>query len=166
MNINLEKAVVAFYLKAKETTTEGQIINSEEMNELNNKISNILPKWFIELFSTYPLSGAQIDYRQYEPEDEYDGYVDFKIASPQDIYNETQECYPGIAIKELGYFCFGIDPTGSGDQYFTTSKEGDNPPVFQVYHDVSDIGVEIERNGMTKIATSLSEFFLKARASK
>jgi len=35
--------------------------------------------------------------------------------------------------------------------------------VYQVYHDVSDIGTVVEREGMVKVAGSLVEFFMKAR---
>jgi hypothetical protein len=79
-----------------------------------------------------------------------------------DIYSETEECYPGLAIRDLGYACLAIDPTGSGDPYFMRVADGDNPPVFQVYHDVSDVGTVIEQEGMIKIADSLSELFTNA----
>ena len=69
---------------------------------------------------------------------------------------------PGLAIRKLGYTCLAIDPTGGGDPYFMKTSEGDNPPVYQVYHDVSQIGSVIEQEGMKKIADSLSEFFEKA----
>jgi hypothetical protein len=42
-------------------------------------------------------------------------------------------------------------------------SDGDNPAVYQVYHDVSQDGEVVEREGMNKIADSLSEFFAKAR---
>jgi hypothetical protein len=42
---------------------------------------------------------------------------------------------------------------------------GNNPPVFLVYHDVSDNGSIIEKEGMVKIADSLVDFFERARAS-
>ncbi|HEY4108610.1 hypothetical protein, partial [Puia sp.] len=86
-----------------------------------------------------------------------------EIATANNIYSESVECYPGLAITDLGYACLAIDPTGGGDPYFMKVAEGDNPSVYQVYHDVSDVGTEIEAMGMIKIANSLSEFFGKAR---
>ena len=115
------------------------------------------------MMTTYAIAGSQIEYPLYKPGDGDDGYNPCKIATPNDIFDETTSCYPGLAIKDLGYFCIGIDQRGSGDSFFTTNKLGDNPPIYQVYHDVSDIGEEIEKHGMVKIADSFSEFFSKAK---
>jgi hypothetical protein len=106
-----------------------------------------------------------LDYPVYEADDASDGFTSLRLARPQDIYSETEKCYPGVAIRKLGYSCLAIDPTGGGDPYFMKVSEGDNPPVYQVYHDVSEIGSIIEAEGMTKIANSLSEFFTKARVN-
>jgi hypothetical protein len=115
------------------------------------------------LLANYPIAGAQIDYKFYEAKDEYDGCILFECAKPQNILDETLNAYPGIAIKDLGYFCVGLDSTGSGNPFFTTNRQGDNPPIYIVYHDVSDIGEEIEKNGMVKVADSFSELFSKAK---
>jgi hypothetical protein len=94
-----------------------------------------------------------------------DDYLRIRLARPQDIYNETEQCYPGLAIRKLGYACLGIDPTGGGNPYFIKVSAGDNPPVYQVYHDVSRIGEEIEKRGMYQVADSLAAFFNNAKAS-
>jgi hypothetical protein len=163
MNKQVEKVVAELTSKAKGTSNEGHLLTVEDLNRLNSQLGNILPEWYMELFSTYPLSAMHLGYPQYEPEDDFDGYVQCEMATPQNIYDEMELCYPGIAIKGLGYFCFAVGMSGVGDQYFTTSKKGDNPPVYQVYHDVSEDGEIIEREGMIKVADSLSEFFTKAR---
>ena len=166
MNAEVGKAVSAFVLAAKGTKSEGHILSQKELDELNDKLGHALPLWFIELLSIYPLSGAQLDFPCYEPDGDDDGFRTIEMATPQNIYDEMELCYPGIAIKELGYFCLALDPAGTGDQYFSTSQRGDNPPIFQVYHDVSDVGAEIEKNGMMQIAGSVSEFFYNARVDK
>jgi hypothetical protein len=75
------------------------------------------------------------------------------------VQDEFYELYPGCAIGKLGYICIAEDPTGSGDPYFINIYEGDNPPVYQIYHDVSDIGEEIIQGGREKIVNQLSELF-------
>ena len=141
----------------------GKIVELAEMVELQTKLTNPLPHWYAELLSTYPLAGLYLDHPLYKAEDDDDGYISLKIATPRDIYSETEECYPGLAIRDLGYACFAIDPIGSGDPYFIKVADGDNPPVYQVYHDVGNTGTEIEAHGMVKIANSLTEFFDNAR---
>jgi hypothetical protein len=163
MNLEVKRTVSEFVLKAKGTYSEGHIVSLKDLNKVNNKSGNILPSWFVDLYATDPISASHIDYHQYEPEDDFDGYTTIELATPQNIYAEMEQCCPGILIKKIGYFCIGIDAIGSGDQFFTTSKKGDNPPVFQVYHDVGDTAEEIQKDGMIQIANSISEFFLKAR---
>lgn len=163
MHSDVIRTVSDFVSKAKGTDNEGRIVSIDKLTELNKKLTNPLPDWFLDLYSTFPLSGSQLDFPQYEPEEDYDGCTSLELATPQNIYDEMELCYPGIAIKDLGYFCIAIDLTGSGDQYYTTSRQGNNPPVFQIFHDVSDEGEEIEKHGMEKIADTLSDFFAKAR---
>ncbi|HVU95663.1 MAG TPA: SMI1/KNR4 family protein [Puia sp.] len=142
----------------------GKTVSSADINELQSKLTVPLPEWYVEIMSAYPLAGLSLNYPLYEAKGDDDGYCRIKIATVKDIYSESVECYPGLAITELGYAFLAIDPTGGGDSYFMKVAEGDNPSVYQVYHDVSDIGTEIEAMGMVKIANSLSEFFGKARA--
>lgn len=163
MHSEILKAVSDFVLRVKATDSEGKIVDLDKLTELNSKLTNPLPHWFMNLYSAFPLSGAQLEFPQYEPDEDYDGFVSLELATPQNIFDEMELYYPGIVIKDLGYFCIAVDPAGSGDQYYTTSTQGDNPPVFQVFHDVSDNGEEIEKHGMEKIADTLSDFFAKAR---
>jgi hypothetical protein len=157
MNQIVKTELNNFFSKVKDFKSEGLIIPEKELQKLNSKIGNLLPSWYIELLVDYPLAGVEIEY------DLVNDNFSFVFAKPQDIFNETEKLYPGIAIKDLGYFCIGLDCTGSGDPIFSTNRKGDNPPIFIVYHDVSDIGEEIERDGMVKIADSFSDFFAKAK---
>jgi hypothetical protein len=63
----------------------------------------------------------------------------------------------------MGYICLALDMSGGGDPFFIKVTETDNPPVYQVYHDVGETPEAIEENGMLKIADSLADFFIKAR---
>ena len=88
------------------------------------------------------------------------------LVTPKDILFEMTEPYPGLAVKELDYFCIGIDLSGTGNQIFTTKKKGDNPPVYIIYHDIGTTPQEIENEGVEMIVSSLSDFFSRAKISE
>jgi len=162
VNPTLEQAIKACIDRAKHPGTR---LDTFELINLQLWLTVRLPHWYIRLLSRYPLAGLCLDYPVHGPAEMSAGHLPIQLAEPKDIYREMQQCYPGTAIRKLGYVCFGIDPTGSGDPYFMKVTAGENPPVFQVYHDVSRIGEEIERKGMRKIAGSLTEFFNDAKSS-
>lgn len=164
MNSQLKKSLDDFLFRAKSTGRIGKIIDLETLSNLNDRLNNHLPLWFIELLSSYPIVGIDLEFL-FEDSDEDDSTT-ILIADMDDIYCETVDCYPGIAIKELGYFCFGTDSSGGGNPFFIQNNRGDNPPVYQVYHDVSDEGLIIENEGMEKIADSLSDFFYNVRIAE
>ncbi len=80
-----------------------------------------------------------------------------------DMRSEMLECYPGLAIHSSGYVCIAGCSFGSGDQYYICNTDGDDPPVYQVYHDVSDVAEEIIANGRSIIFPTLSQLFDIAR---
>jgi hypothetical protein len=166
MDLQLKKSLDDFVIRAKGTMSEGIIVDRKILAELNDRLGNLLPDWFIDLLSTYPLTGATLNFPFYNPSEDYDGCITIEFAGIEDIFTETAELFPGVCIKELGYFCFGTDPSGGGDPFFMQNNKGGNPPVYQVYHDVSDEAEEIEEEGMEEIADSLSDFFAKARVVK
>ena len=163
MNPALQEAIIVYLANANGADHSGKIVSPGEMQELQSQLTVPLPNWYGELLLRYPLAGAHLEYPRWDPEDGYDGYEPLQLATTKNVYNETEQCYPGLAIRELGYVCLAIDLTGGGDPYFIKVTEGDNPPVYQVYHDVSDVGIVIEQKGMVRIADSLAEFFTKAR---
>jgi len=72
---------------------------------------------------------------------------------------ESIKNYPGLEIFKKGYICIASDSTGGGDPYFIDTNAGDNPPVYRVYHDVSDNLDEILAKGRQLVSNSLSELF-------
>lgn len=162
MNTSVEQAVKTYLGKV---SYPGKKIGKIEMLGLQLRLAVRLPGWYVKLLSKYPLAGAYLDYPVYEADDLSDGYQPLRLARARDIYSGTEKCYPGFAIRKLGYACLAIDPKGSGNPYFMKISEGDNPPIYQVYHDVSEIGSVIVEKGMLKIADSLAEFFIKARVN-
>lgn len=77
--------------------------------------------------------------------------------------SEMLECYPGMAIYPHGYLCIAGCTAGSGDQYYICGADGQDPPVYQIYHDVSDVAEEIIANGRCLVFPKLSQLFEVAR---
>ncbi len=111
---------------------------------------------------TVPLCGIEIGWKV-DPLDGDTNEVNWLILSDaRNIRSESLECYPGLAILSRGFINIGSCSLGSGDPYFISSEEGDDPPVYQVYHDVSDEADVILAEGRTVVAESLSRFFRDA----
>lgn len=159
MNQEIQMSIEQFLRKANQNGLAGELISREEANILNNQLNCLIPDWYINLLTTYPISGIELAYQAFPPEQDYDGILWIEILNSKGIFEETNNFYPGIAIQSLGYFCIGGDAAGGGNPYFVSANQGDNPPVFQVYHDVSDDGAEIVKNGMRMVAQTLSQLF-------
>ena len=81
------------------------------------------------------------------------------MSNADGILWESLEGYPGLGILPAGYVNFGGDAGGGGDPYFLPVHEGDDPPLYQVYHDVGEDAATILANGRQLVAARLSEFF-------
>jgi SMI1/KNR4 family protein SUKH-1 len=162
MNPIVEQAVIDYLAKTKTGGRPGKAISLAEMKDLQSRLSSPLPAWYAELLLKYPLSGTYLNYPIQTPGNSHEAYDTLQLANAKSICNQTEEYYPDLAIRDLGYVCFATDPTGSGNPYFIKIAQGDNPPVYLVYHDVSQIGTVVEKEGMIMIAGSLAEFFHNA----
>ncbi|WP_419180551.1 SMI1/KNR4 family protein [Bacillus salipaludis] len=80
------------------------------------------------------------------------------------MISEATKLYPGITLLDKGYLCIGYDALGTGDQIYISLDEGENPPVYQIYHDVSEQPDEI-LSAKRLIANSLSELFNNAKVT-
>ena len=145
--------------RANDNGQQGRTADPARMAALNEEMNNRIPEWYVELLTSIPLCGLQLDW---ESDDEEGAEGTIEWSDENGIRSESLECYPGLAILERGYVNVGSDPSGSGDPYFIPADQGDDPPVYQVYHDVSDDADEILSEGLELVAESLSEFFRDA----
>jgi hypothetical protein len=90
----------------------------------------------LELLSAVPLCGLELGWQAFAPEPGFDGVSWVEISNADRILWESLEGYPGLGILSAGYVNFGGDAGGGGDPYFVPIHEGDDPPLYQVYHDV------------------------------
>jgi hypothetical protein len=110
------------------------------------------------LLTEIPLGGLPLGWQAHPPDQDHDGVVFFRWATASDIRGESIECYPGLAIRSFGYLNVAGED-GSGDPLFICVQEGEDPPLYQIYHDVSDNGEIIIAKGRELIAPALSDFF-------
>ena len=155
--------------RAVQVGQHGTLADPDALQQLDRELDGRLPTWYAELLATVPLSGLYLGWQAYEPkadfdgpEDDFDGIEWLKWSDSHNIRVESLESYPGIAILKRGYINVALDTTGGGDPYFIPTDQGDDPPLFQVYHDVSEDPDVIVREGRRLIAASLSEFFRTA----
>ena len=159
MNEDLLTAVTGLLRRANSAGRFGELADAAAMNQLVRDCAEQIPGWYVELLVRYPIGLLEIGWRANAPEEGYDGIAWMELADPKGIRSESLECYPGLAILEKGWINIASDSMGSGDPYFIPTYEGNNPPVFQVYHDVSDKGEVILAEGCRLVAPSLSELF-------
>ena len=154
INAKLLTEINKFFNKNPAIKFEGEKEEKGNFDLLKDELKSILPDWHYELLIKFPLNGLIIDFHLSTDDERSIEFVGF-----EGIQDEFYDLYPGCAIGNLGYLCIGEDPTGGGDPYFINIHEGDNPPVYQIYHDVSDVGEEIIKEGREKIANQLSDLF-------
>ena len=156
MNRKVFEAAAGFVERACAVGQRGRCEDFQAMVSLNRDMQERLPDWFVELCVNVPLSGLELSWTAGELE----GTLEW--ADAKGIRSESLECYPGIAILERGYINVGSDLVGSGDSFFIPTGEGQDPPVYQVYHDVSDQADEILEEGRLEVSPSLSSLFQAA----
>lgn len=162
MNTEVYEAVLEFIKRAEEKGINGSVVNKDDILNLNSKLNGLLPQWYSELLATVPICGIEFELQVFEPEDDFDGLQSIELNDSNGICIESLEYYPGLEIFKKGYICIASDSTGGGDPYFININEGDNPPVYRVYHDISDNADEILEKGRELVSNSLSELFKSA----
>jgi hypothetical protein len=118
----------------------------------------VYPVWLLDLLSAVPLCGLRLGWRAFPPKPDWDGVLWVEVSDAASILAESLELYPGIGILPAGYVNFG-GGDGSGDPYFVCAHEGDDPPLYEVYHDVGTDAAAILAEGRNLVAPNLSEFF-------
>lgn len=166
MNSRLKEAALKFVERAKQNGSDGKILDKEVIEELNKKLKGNLPEWYAELIMTVPICHLELGRQAFEPEDDFDGIDWMEFCDDRGIISESVDCYPGLAILEKGYLNIAADSMGGGNPYFIDITKGDDPPVYQVCHDVSDTPEIIIARAMNLVSEHLSDLFLNGFAKK
>ena len=147
------------YLKVAKPKEDHEFLNGikQDENDFKNlkvEVKQIIPNWVKSMLIDFEIASLILDFNSRNDEQISIQFNSFKL-----IEGACLNMYPGCAIFKHGYIGIGEDPTGSGDPYFIKTDEGDNPPVYQIYHDVSDKGEEILKHGKELIANKFSDIF-------
>ena len=156
MNAEVKQAALELVERATAAGLTGSVADSAEIEQVTQDLGGKLPNWYAELISAFPLCGLDLGWQD---EDDTSWMI---WSTPKQLRSESLEAYPGLAILERGYINVALCAHGSGDPYFIPTDKGDNPPLYQVYHDVSDKPDEIIAEGLQLVSASLSEFFRTA----
>jgi len=145
------------YLKVAKPKEDHEFLNGikqteSDFEQLQDQLKQIIPIWVKSMLTDFEIANLILDFKSQDDE-----RLSIQFNSFKQIEDACLDMYPGCAIFELGFIGIGEDPTGSGDPYFIKTDEGENPPVYQIYHDVSDDGQEILKHGKQLIASKLSD---------
>jgi hypothetical protein len=160
MNLKLKQAALQFVERAKKNGFNGKVLDKEVIDKLNKKLIGNLPEWYAELLATIPICYLELGWQAFEPEEDFDGIDWMEICDDHGIVSESIDCYPGLAVLEKGYLNIAGDSMGGGNPYFIDITQGDDPPVYQIYHDVSDDPTIIIAEGRNLVSEHLSDLFL------
>jgi hypothetical protein len=161
MNQALSDAAANLVARAETEGQRGRLADAESLERLSRDAGERIPEWYVDLLLKYPFCGLELGW-QFE-EAEVDDIAWMMWSDANGIRSESLKCYPGMAILEKGWINVASDPMGGGDPYFIPTDKGDDPPVFQVYHDVSDDAEVIIARATRLVSPSLSQLFLKAK---
>jgi len=156
--MSVQTAAEEFVARAAAVGKQGRVLTDQEAHTLMDEIS-VYPQWLLQLLKTVPLCGLEIGWQAYDPEPEDDGVAWLEWCDASGVISESVEAYPGLAILPAGYINIAGDSCGGGNPYFICIHDGEDPPMYQVYHDVGDEAGVILKDGRRTVSASLSEFF-------
>jgi hypothetical protein len=157
--VSVRQAALELAERAAAAGQHGRIIPPTDLAALAQVLPTVLPPWFCDLFTSVPLSGLELGWQE-QPGG--GGIAWLQWSDARNIRSESLECYPGRAILHRGYVNVASCSHGSGDSYFISLAEGEDPSLYRVYHDVSDQPDRILAEGLERVAPSLSAFFRTA----
>lgn len=143
---------------ARKNGASGKVLDIQELKALNEEMRGQIPSWYIELMVKVPLANLEFGW---QPDDDAEIQDFIEWSDIGGMRSESIQCYPGLAILDRGYINVGSDSFG-GNPYFIPNDRGEDPPIYQIYHDVSDNADEILQSGRREVASSLSRFFRDA----
>ena len=141
----------------------GDVLDKESLLSLRQHEGANVPDWLVELLTELPLGGVQVGVAA----DDLEMPLFFEIGDAALIEEINVDSYPGEYLFPRGYVALGCGAAWAGD-IFVVATSSDDPPVYQVWHDVSDDPEELEqailegKPGTRRLAASLSELFLNA----
>ena len=99
----------------------------------------------------------EIDFEIPEEKDLSGVGADLSIMREEHILDEANKAYPGVIVKKDGFVPVGSCLIGSGDPYFININDGENGPLYRIYHDsVYEDGYDA-KHAVAKVLSSYKE---------
>jgi len=155
----LKIAINSFIKRSIESNQQGKRLDVEQIALIQESMEMKLPDWYAAMMLNHDLIDIEFEYLECEDEGMKSS---ISISNFNTIQSETNEAYPGLDIKSMGYINFGTCLEGSGNPIFINLKENHNPSVVRLYHDgIIKDGI-IDEDGGNKLTDNLSDFFDRA----
>lgn len=164
VDMNLAEACTSL---VKRAIQPGNRCDRSEMMKLNADSGSILPTWFIDMMTSFPLAGLELRW-QFDPSDDEDG-VAWIVLADVAMLQELLKAYPAVYLVDRGYFPIGYGTLNAGNVFLMRGAGDATSTLFELWHDVShdpDVlvrALEGHEPGATVVAKSFVEF-LESRA--
>jgi hypothetical protein len=159
-----KESIQAYQEKAD---SRGKTLEVEALVELNHKLKGLIPDCYIEVLTSLPLAGSDLDWQAFEPETDHDGIETITFLDTSLISECNLDSYPGNILIELGYFTFGYGAAWAGNCFAFNPADGIEPPVYEIWHDAAQdkegmVKAFSSGEGVGKVSQSFSELFNNA----
>lgn len=99
-----------------------------------SRSENLIPDYWKAFINDNRLAGKLCEIPERADLSELSGGR-LKFLTESEIYEESDEFYPGIAVKKFGYLPVAGCWLGSGHPYFINVNDGPNGNFYRIYHD-------------------------------
>jgi hypothetical protein len=98
----------------------------------NNMKTLLLPEYWKSFVINNDLVGKEVEF-PWPDEEDLDAIIE--ILDDENVELEANELWPGIGIKDDGYFSVAGCSIGTGNQYCINIHDGKNGPLYLVDHE-------------------------------
>lgn len=147
----VRQAAEDFVARATAAGQVGRAATAEEIAALQAAFGNRYPAWLTDLWQRLPLCGLRLGWRAdaFKP---WEGPWWLVWPTPTEAVKSLGLLLTENAV-DAGYLLVALDGSSGADPYFIKA-EGDDPPLFRLYHD----GEQLQPDDITLVAPSLSAF--------
>ena len=162
----MEQQSVENFLSRSDSS--GKEISQKEIEAVNDELGGIIPGWYFELLTSYPLSGVEVGWQAFTPEEGFDGVEWIQILDIPLIQEINSKGLPGEFLSKLGYFIFGYGSSWAGNAFAIPQNGNEGSVVYEVWHDAARNMDEMkaafkESKGVRVVANSFSELLNDAK---
>jgi hypothetical protein len=122
--------------RAESVGIRGRVADPAAMEAAQKSLGGMIPDWYVELLTTVPLCRLEIGWEKYLSAHEPYGVELIRWSGPSELGDDPETCPPAIRNFRNGSICVGTYVNGT-EPYVMPVTEGDDPPIYQVYHDTS-----------------------------